>query len=270
MKDKFPMKFYYTDLYLKAQLYIESIFFAVATIISVFLFKWNCLMYIPAFIVSEFLFLALRELVSVIWYIFYWNTLSLDDKRTKLSEIIYEIRHFYPETDLMCDITSDINDILDGYDRQLASLIVEKQKMGENFSPELQLFTEMTSEFKEKINKNKHLSTDDNFALLNNLYNDLDKIINLVKEKPALSSFANKIFNIYMPETLVLASQIPGGEETKDYVDNLVKVIEEISKLAETTADTMIEFNKKSSDISFDVLIKEIQKSEEDLNGQRK
>ena len=71
MKDKFPMKFYYTDLYLKAQLYIESIFFAVATIISVFLFKWNCLMYIPAFIASEFLFLALRELVSVVWYIFY-------------------------------------------------------------------------------------------------------------------------------------------------------------------------------------------------------
>lgn len=267
MKDKFAMKFYYTDLYLKAQLYIESIFFVITAIISVFLFKWNVLMYIPAFIVSELLFLTFREFISVVWNLFFWQTLSLEEKREKLSDILYSLGGYYPDTNLMCDISTEVEYILKEYDKKLASLIIEQEKNLDEYNPELKSFIKINNDLKAKINSNSYLSIDDNFVLLNNLYNNLDKIIELIKEKPAMSTFSNKIFNIYIPEILVLINDIPKGDETVSYVKNLIKVIEEINKLSNTTIETMIEFNKKSTDISFNVLIKEIQKTEEELHG---
>lgn len=265
MNKKKKMKIYYTNWYVKAELYIEVIFMIICSIISMFILKKNYLMYIPLFLLSELLYLSIREVVSFFWELFYWKQLSLENKRSLLLDMKQDLGRHMPETDLMCDVTDDVASLYCDLIAELNGLIEERDKVVEETPTEIESFVSVTKEFKNKIKTNN-----ENFDFINGLYNKLDKIIDLLKKTPDATVFANKLFNIYLPETILLLNKTRREQKEENYVEDLNTVLTELDKLADTTIKTVERFNNKSTEISFDVLIREIQRTEEELNGKCK
>jgi hypothetical protein len=262
------MKLSYTYDYLQCKLYGDMIYAAICTIITVIILGWSWMYYPLAFIISEFLYVVLYLIISCAWKFIYWERLSTSNKLYFISENHSIISSWYPETNLMSDLKYEARNNLVELKEYYSDLlkIEEREKDTETDNLEIIAFKEELSIFKNHLS----LLNNEDSVFLDSLIDKLNKIIELLVEKPANSIFANKIFNIYLPEIIILLKKIPKDEVQKvDYLKNVMNVLKEIDILSKNTIETIIDFNQKDTEITFDVLMKDIKKAGEDLNERR-
>lgn len=245
----------------------EIIYSILCAGITILYFKTKFLYYPFAFIGFDILTIVCHKISNGIFRIF-WNSKDLYSKQSFLRNQIEELNSWYTNSDKNRELKSDakykLSDILEDINNKIKEEetdATEEKEAKENlevaaFNNELKIFKQTT----------KVLKTAENEEMFKNLYSKLKDIILLIKEKPATSVFANKIFNLYIPEIVVLINNYPQEETLKEeHTNKLIDIINEIDVLATNTKKTIENYNQKNVEISFEVLKREIRKSGEEL-----
>ena len=236
------IKFCYTDDYLCSKLMIDLIYHVICALISIFILRWNWLWYPVAFVVSDILENILYSIFSCCWYKYYWKKMSLSDQLEKAKLMLTTLRKLSPNSELMYDLNYEAKHFLSDFIECLEEAVENEQKNPESKNIEVDAYIQELENFEKSI---EILKTGDNTAFLKSLINKLNKVIDLVAEKPSTTVFANKIFNIYLPETIVLIKNLPREEDQQiDYKENLINVCKEIDSLTDATIKTIFNFNQ--------------------------
>jgi hypothetical protein len=195
--------------------------------------------------------------------------MSLQSKKEYLETQKNELNNWYSSSNTIDELRKEaiykISDLINEINE-----LLEKEKQAIEDNPkteniEVAAYISTLNEYKKKINI---IRTDENKDFLKSLNTKLKEIINLVIEKPSTSTFSNKLFNLYIPEIIVLLNNFPKSEDEKiEYSENIMEVLQEIDVLAENTKKTIINYNQRNVEISFDVLKREIKKAGEELDA---
>lgn len=261
------MKMKYCKEFLYSKIYADMAFSAICAIISVFMIKWDVLYYALAFVICEVIRFVLEMFCSFCWNTFYWNKLTTKQKYLKTHNDYVDLHNWSPETFLMYDYLNDAKKVLselsEYYDYKSEEEKIQPEEPTGNL--EINAFVDENKKFKRIVHI---LKTEENKIFFVELFKNIDKIIELLLERPANTVFANKLFNIYMPELIALLNNVPKEEsQRKQYLENVMEVLIEIDGLVKETIKTIHNFNKRDSEITFDVLVKDIRQSKEELNG---
>ena len=260
------MKFQYTYGYLKNKVKIEIIFSTIAVIISMFLLRTKVLFYPFAFIGFDILGSIIFNIVSFSWSCFHWKRLSAETKLKEAKEHNENLYNWYPNSELMRDLRNNaryfLNDYISNLEHEIETI---KEETIDTDNKEIAIYMNEINSFKKKLTV---IRTEDNKEFLQELVSNMKQIVELVKERPSNSVFSNKIFNLYLPEIIALMESFPKDKEQQNkHKENLIEVINELNILVENTLKTIHNFNQRDADITFEVLMKEIKKAGEELDG---
>ena len=262
------MNLRYTPFYVFKGGKIETLFSFLSALIAVLICKSNFLWYAIAFIGFDILGILILTFANIC-YTMKWEVNTIDAKIEKTKSFIKILDDTY-YSNLSEKVYSKSRVALNQLRTMLSELQAEKTEIEEETkekdlksNQEIAIYLEELTTFKKKLSV---IRTEENKEFLKELTTKLKELINLVSEKPATSVFTNKIFNLYLPELVALMSSIPKDEENrKEFDDNITEVLSEIDNLVDNTKKTILNFNQRNVEISFDVLKKEIKKAGEEL-----
>lgn len=262
------MSLKYTKFWVMQYGKIETLYAILSALLTMFVCKTNILWYPFAFILFDIVSLLFIGFIDIL-YRLKWNSCSIDS-RLKMANDEYEQidSEYYTNYSSACYTRS--REALTNLREVIDTLKAEKHEQEENKEKELKsnkeiaVYIEEFNNFKKKLNV---IRTEDNKDFIKQINQKLKEIIDLVSEKPATTTFANKIYNLYLPEITVLISSIPKDKENRaEFNNNLTDVLNELDTLLDNTKKTILDFSQRNIDISFEVLKKEIKKANEEYS----
>lgn len=266
MENREKIKYEYTYTYLKNKYKIEMLVSAIACISTIVTFKTNFIMYPISFIVFDIAFMLLNGVSNIILR-FLYDRYSLEGKLTFIADQLSNLDNFYPSSNRMMDLKSDARYFLKS-EKDFVEKIINEQKEEKIVEKEASLETSAyTTALKELKKRFTNIKTEENEIFLKDLGKKLSNIIKLVNQKPETSVFSSKLFDLYIPEIIALIDNIPSEADKKSsYMLKLDEVLKEVDNLADNTKNTISNFQEKSIDIAFEVLLRELKKDSEELN----
>lgn len=260
------MKLQDHSTYLMNKTKMEILFSIATAIITIIMCKTKILMYPVMFIAFDIISIIATKFASGI-YSFWYKHLSLEDKLEYLEKNYQALDNWYPSSDSLHDLKSEARYHTSEEKNEIKNLIEQNKKevvSTDKNNVELNSCIETYNEFKKKI---KVVKTEENSEFLKNLLANLKELLNLLSENSKYSVFTNKVFNLYMPELIILMDNVPNDkEQLVDYNQNMMETLSELDNLAKMTKKAIDNFAQKNIDISFSVLKKEIRKAGEEFD----
>lgn len=180
---------------------------------------------------------------------------SNNNKLLELQSFLHKIESIFPTSGLY----SQNNFLLENIQKDIKELQnLNEIKAIDSKKNKINYYYTQTELLSQNLPKDKY---GDNMLWCKMLLKKIKYMIFLMEENLDTIDYGNKIFEFYIPEIIQICENIPNkkAETYVDYMKNLNKVLSQLLSLVEINTNKIINFTDKNSEISLNVLIREME-----------